>query len=77
MNPNAADTGRRDASIEIDCATNCEAVFFSTCPTCLATIVNIVLAAFSISIHFTSIHPYINGKNLIVSISNWRQEVHL
>ncbi len=60
MNPNAAATGKPAASTEVECTANCYAVSFNACPTCPATLVNVVFVAFSTSIHFTSIHPLYN-----------------
>ncbi len=57
MNPNAAAIAKPAASIVLECVANCDAVLFNACPTCPATFVNVLHVAFSISIHFTSIHP--------------------
>ena len=53
----AAATGKPAASIVLECAAKCVAVLFSTCHTGPATFVSVVFVAFSISIHFTPIHP--------------------
>jgi hypothetical protein len=37
--------------------TNCNVVLLSACTTCPTTLINVVLVAFSISVHFMSIHP--------------------
>jgi hypothetical protein len=55
-NPMPAAMGNPKVAIE-ECVANCDAVWLSACTTCPSTLVNVVLVAFSISIHFTSIHP--------------------
>ena len=49
--------GDPEVAIVEECVANCDAVLLSACTACPTTLVNVVLVAFSISIHFTSIHP--------------------
>jgi hypothetical protein len=56
-NQKDATTGRPAVSIVLECAANCDAVLFTAYTACPATFVNVLLVAFSISIHLTSIHP--------------------
>jgi hypothetical protein len=55
-NPMPAPIGNPEAAIE-ECVANCDAVLLSACTACPTTLVNVVLIAFSISIHLTSIQP--------------------
>jgi hypothetical protein len=57
MSPNADATGKLAATTVVECVGNCDAVLFNACTACPATFDNVVLVAFSISIHFTSIYP--------------------
>jgi hypothetical protein len=49
--------GDPEVAIVEECVANCDAVLLNACTGCPTTLVNVVLVAFSISIHFTSIHP--------------------
>ncbi|MGB6532081.1 MAG: hypothetical protein WBF33_28570, partial [Candidatus Nitrosopolaris sp.] len=55
-NPKPAATGNPEAGIVEKCVANCDAVLLSTYTACPTTFVNVFLVAFSISIHFMSIH---------------------
>jgi hypothetical protein len=55
-NPQPAAIGNPEAATVEECAANCDAVLLSAWTACPATFVNVVLVAFSISTHFTSIH---------------------
>jgi hypothetical protein len=49
--------GDPEVAIVAECVASCDAVLLSACTAGPTTLVNVVLAAFSISIHFMSIHP--------------------
>jgi hypothetical protein len=49
--------GDPEVAILEECVTNCDAVLLSASTVCPATLVSVVLVAFSISIHFRSTHP--------------------
>jgi hypothetical protein len=77
VNPIAAPIGRLAASIEVECAANCDAVLFNACPTCPATFVNVTLVAFSISIRLTlSILCTIDMRDQPQTIDNYRRYFH-
>jgi hypothetical protein len=56
-NPKPAAIGDPEVTIVEECVANCDAVLLSASTICPSILVNVVLVAFSISIHFTSIHP--------------------
>jgi len=57
MNPKQAATSRPNSSNMDEGVANCDAVLFNTSSNLPATFVKVVLVAFSLSSHLTSIYP--------------------
>ena len=56
-NPIPTARGNPENALSEECIANCDAVSLSACTICPSTVDNVVIVAFSISNHFTSIHP--------------------
>ena len=56
-NPVPTARGNPENALSEECIANCDVVSLSACTICPSTVDNVVIVAFSISNHFTSIHP--------------------